>query len=113
MELASTIITALLSSGSVSLIMFFVTRHDQKKAEKKANSSAQARMLLGLGHDELTHVCDKYLKRGYITTAEYDDLNKYLYEPYTALGGNGSVERAMQQIKELPARPTEEGTEHE
>lgn len=113
MDLFSTVITALLSSGSVSLIMFLVNRHDQKKAEKKANSSAQARMLLGLGHDELVHVCDKYLKRGYITTSEYNDLNKYLYEPYTALGGNGSVERAMQQIKELPSTPAEEGAEHE
>lgn len=41
-----------------------------------------------------------YIARGWITTDEYEDLYKYLIEPYRDLGGNGIIEnliRANQQ----------------
>lgn len=104
----STIVTAVISSlgggGIVSLITFFVTRHDKKKEKEEANDTAQSKMLMGLAHDRILHICDGYVKRGYVTTEEYDDLEKYLYIPYTLLGGNGTAERALEKVKELPTR---------
>ena len=47
----------------------------------------------------------KYLKAGWISPSDYDDLYKYLYLPYKKNGGNGSAERLMEQIKELPPYP--------
>ena len=47
----------------------------------------------------------KYLKVGWISPSDYDDLYKYLYLPYKKNGGNGSAERLMEQIKELPPYP--------
>ena len=35
---------------------------------------------------------------------EYEDLIHYLYDPYVELGGNGSAEKVMQEIKKLPMK---------
>lgn len=43
-----------------------------------------------------------YLSRGYITIDEYEDLQKYLYSPYEAFGGNGMAEKVMKEVQELP-----------
>ena len=41
----------------------------------------------------------------YITQSEYENLYKYLYEPYKKMGGNGSAERVMEEVKRLEIRP--------
>ena len=46
----------------------------------------------------------EYLKRGYIYEAEYDKLYNYLYVPYKSLGGNGSAERIIEEVKKLPIK---------
>ena len=66
--------------------------------------NAKSRMILGLGHDRLMFLCEKYIDRGWITDDEYEDLDKYLYQPYKAMGGNGTVERLINEIKLLPIR---------
>ena len=43
-----------------------------------------------------------YLSRGYITIDEYEDLQKYLYIPYSTFGGNGMAEKVMYEVQELP-----------
>ena len=43
-----------------------------------------------------------YLSRGYITIDEYEDLQKYLYSPYSSFGGNGMAEKVMKEVQELP-----------
>ena len=67
--------------------------------EKKG---AKSRMLLGLGHDRLVYLCMRYIERGWISSDEHEDLTKYLYEPYTKMGGNGTVERLMIEVNKLP-----------
>lgn len=78
------------SSGLWALIM--------KRQEKK---DIKSRMLLGLAHDRIMDLGQKYIERGKITYDEYENLEKYLYEPYIEMGGNGSAKRIMEEINKL------------
>jgi hypothetical protein len=97
MELASAIIgivaAVLASSGFWA---FMMSRKDRK--------SSQARMILGLGHDRIIMLCKKYIERGFITADEYENLYNYLFEPYEKMGGNGSAQKLMDEVKHLPIR---------
>lgn len=73
----------------------------QKKSDKK---SALHKMCLGLGHDRIIHLGKQYIDRGYITTDEYENLVKYLYEPYAAMGGNGTAKKIVDEINKLPIK---------
>ena len=70
----------------------------QKKDDKK---SLQSRMLIGLAHDRIVSLGMSYIERGWITKDEYENLRDYLYEPYKALGGNGSAKRIMDGVNRL------------
>lgn len=92
------------------IILYKVQAHDKNKEQKMEDETAEreklnamGNMLLGLGHEKILASCAKFVERGYITAEEYDDLDKYLYQPYRALGGNGSAERAMETVKALPS----------
>ena len=87
------ICSVLASSG---LWAFIQSRLDRK--------DAKSRMILGLGHDRLMFLCSRYIERGWISNDEYEDLTKYLYKPYRDMGGNGTVERMMNEIRNLPIR---------
>ena len=64
--------------------------------------SARDRMLLGLGHAEIFRVAEKYIRRNAITTDEMEDLEKYLFKPYSELGGNGTAQAIVEKCKQLP-----------
>ena len=70
----------------------------QKKDDKK---SLQSQMLIGLAHDRIVALGMSYIERGWITKDEYENLRDYLYEPYKALGGNGSAKRVMEGVNKL------------
>lgn len=74
--------------------------------EKKVRSPRlyQTELLMGLAHDRIMYLGGKYIKRGYISQDEYENLHKYLYLPYKQLGGNGTIERIMDAIDELPIK---------
>ena len=61
-------------------------------------------MIKGLGHSKIMETGMIYINRGWITKDEYEDLYTYLYEPYKALGGNGSAERIMEEVRKLPIK---------
>lgn len=58
--------------------------------------------VMGTKHNELVSACMTYLERGYITPAELDDLDKYIYQPYKNLDGNGTGEKLMADVRALP-----------
>ena len=68
---------------------------------KSTAKSARDRMILGIGHVEITRQGEKYIRRNGITKEEYGDLEKYLYKPYRELGGNGTVETMFEKVKKL------------
>lgn len=88
--LISVLGTVLASAG----FWAFITKMVDKK-------SAKTKMLLGLGHDRILALEMKYIERGKITSSEYENLKKYLYEPYKKMGGNGMVERLIKEVEKL------------
>lgn len=83
--------------GSVGFWTFI-----QHMLERKSNNK---KILLGLTYLAIKVNCNTILERGYVTTEELEDLEKYLYEPYKAQGGNGMAEELMKRVKQLPNRP--------
>jgi hypothetical protein len=73
----------------------------QKKNESK---DTKTQMLLGLAHDRIISLGMEYIKRGYISKDEYENLYEYLYKPYEKMGGNGSAKRIMTEVNKLPIR---------
>ena len=95
------VITALTSSGFVSLILYFLQRRDRQKEKEESIESAQAKMLLGLGHDRILSITDRLVKRGAITLKEKRNL-EYLWKPYSSLHGNGDCEIGYKACQQLP-----------
>lgn len=92
--MANTLITILVTLLASSGFWAFVTMILEKK-------SARSKMLLGLGHDRIIYLGMKYIEKGEITQSEYENLRKYLYEPYKKMGGNGTAERLMEEVNKL------------
>ena len=102
-----TIVISIVSSivGSQGLLYWIMSRKDKKREaqqKKDAAESAETKMLLGLGHDRIIHLCMKYIERGWISSDEHEDLIKYLYEPYVKLNGNGTAKRLVEEVNRLP-----------
>ena len=89
--ITSVLIALISSTGLWSYIANYRNKHD-----------AKTRLLIGLAHDRIIYLGTQYIERGYITSDEYENLNDYLYEPYSAAGGNGSAKRVMEQVRKLP-----------
>lgn len=69
---------------------------------RKKKKSAESRLLMGLAYAEIIRRCDHYIKVGYIDIDEYNELNRYLFEPYSEMGGNGTAQKLMDEVKKLP-----------
>ena len=72
--------------------------------KKSTSKTATTRLLMGLAYDKIAQVGLNHIERGWITKDEYEDFRKYLYEPYSELGGNGVSERIMAEVTALPLR---------
>lgn len=92
------IIGAIFASGGLWAFITAVYNNHSKK------QTALTKLILGLGHRDIVECGKEYIERGYITYDEYEDLVHYLYDPYIELGGNGSAEKIMQEIKKLPMK---------
>ena len=93
-EMTIMLIVAVLGSGGFWAIL--QKRTDAKDVNKK--------MLLGLAHDKLLYLLLKYVERGSVSTDEFENVHKYLYLPYKELGGNGIVEKLMNEVEKLPIK---------
>jgi hypothetical protein len=101
-QLIAAIIASVFGSGG---FWAFITYKVQRK---DAKDSAEAQMLKGLGHDRICHLGSVYVKQGYITKDDYENLHDYLFIPYKKLGGNGTAEKIMSEVEKLPLREKEE-----
>lgn len=98
------VVTALSSSGLWAVVSI-VVQHVMQSWEKKHNKNTAADdMLRGLGHDRIIYLCQKYMERGSISAEEFEDLETYLFIPYQELGGNGTAERLMEEVRKLPIK---------
>ena len=97
------IITSILASSG--LWAYMAKRYEAKlqhKLESDADRVAERAMLVGLAHDRIVSQGMHCIERGFITQDEYENLDVYLFEPYTKLGGNGSAAKIMQEVNKLP-----------
>lgn len=76
-----------------------------KRSERK---SAINQLILGMAHDRVVYMGMKYVQRGWIYKDEYDDYMRYLYNPYSKLGGNGLADKVVKEVNELSFRHREE-----
>nr|DAU01170.1 MAG TPA: holin protein [Caudoviricetes sp.] len=91
------IIAVFASTGLWSFISMLVQRYMERKSD-------YAMMMRGLGHDRICYLGEYYIKRGCITRDEYENLVDYLYIPYKRLGGNGTAEKVINEVKQLPLK---------
>jgi hypothetical protein len=97
-ETLETIIVAIFaSSGFWAFLLAIVNKIVDKR-------SAKNKMLLGLGHDRIIALCEKYINQGWITSEDYENLHDYLYTPYKKMGGNGTAEKLMHDVDKLSIR---------
>ena len=89
--LVTVVVTVLASGGFWSFLQY--------RSERTNNWN---KLTLGLAHDRIVCLSDKYVARGYITRDEYENLHDYLYLPYHACHGNGTGDKAMKQVDALP-----------
>lgn len=95
-QFISTIVVAIFAStGLWTLLNNLITSRREKKSEA-------TKLLLGLGHDRIYELSLSYIKRGSISSDEYDNLVRYLYEPYMKAGGERTAERVIEEVKKLP-----------
>ena len=92
------------SSGFWAFLLSRKEKKERAKEKEEDKKSATNRMLIGLGHDRIINLCIKYIERTWISKDEYEDLMKYLYEPYIELGGNGTAKRLIEEVKKLPIK---------
>lgn len=103
------VIIAIFGSGGFwAFLQTYLTTHSKEREEEDKEMSFQSRMLKGLGHDRIVFLCRKHIERGYISADDFENLNEYLYEPYVALGGNGTAKKLMEDVKKLPSHPPKE-----
>ncbi len=98
---SETITTICLTIFASSGFWGFITAFIQSRGEAK---SATREMLKGLGHDRICELGEKSIAKGYVTRDEYENLHDYLFVPYKKLGGNGTAEKVMNDVKKLPIR---------
>lgn len=96
-ELLPHIITILVAVISSSGFWAYMQRYSQRH-------DAKTDMLVGLAHDRIMSLGREYIEKGYIGQEEYENLKVYLYDPYHKLGGNGSAERVMREVENLPIK---------
>lgn len=91
--LVTVLMTVLASNGFWTLIQY-----------RREGRDKTGKLLRGIAHDRIISLGEKALRQGQITSEEFENLYDYLYLPYKALGGNGSAERIVEQVKKLPIR---------
>lgn len=105
--IVSLVIAVFASTGFWTVINGVLQRRADRKKSASSKHGAITSMLLGLGHDRIYDLCERYIERGYITTSEYDNL-KYLFDPYVALGGNGTGIKLKEAVDKLPVKASHE-----
>lgn len=91
-EFILAIIVAILASNGLWTL---ISRLIDKKSDRD-------KLLMGLAYSEIINRTEKYLERGYLSTDEFNELDRYLYGPYKRRGGNGTAARNMEHVRQLP-----------
>ena len=103
------VLTAVLASGGLwsflskkqEIRFEELERKRKEEAEAEEKNDVKTKLLVGLAHDRLIYLTNKYLEEGWISSENYENLT-YMYEPYIKGDGNGTVKRNMEKVEKLP-----------
>ena len=107
------VLTAVLASGGLwsflskkqEIRFEELERKRKEESEAEEKNDVKTKLLVGLAHDRLIYLTNKYLEEGWISSENYENLT-YMYEPYIQGGGNGTVKRNMEKVEKLPFKPS-------
>ena len=105
MEAYIPVLVALVGSGVWTFLIELIKLRSE-------NTTAEKKMLLGLGHDVLYQRLSHYIEGGFIELAELDNV-EYVFRPYLGLGGNGTIKVLYDEVCKLPHTPPDMGTKKE
>lgn len=110
LQFMTALVTAILASNG---LWTYVTYRTQRKDGRQTDIIRRFELveegLLAVLHDRLYQACRFYLARNdrdnkpWITAEELKNL-EYLYDGYSALGGNGTCKELYERCRELPIR---------
>lgn len=95
--LQTVILAVFASSGFWAFLLGIINKFIETR-------SAKNQMILGLGHDRIISLCEKYIAQGWIASDDFENLHDYLYVPYKKMKGNGTAEKLMHDVEKLPIR---------
>lgn len=98
-ELAVGVIVALVaSSGFWAFVMYRQQKKDSESEDMKAIKDA----LRGILFSDIIEQGEKYIQRNNITLKELEEFERYCFNPYRKLNGNGLAEEIWESLKDLP-----------
>ena len=100
MEHSTEIIIAIIGSGALSTLISSIITLISQRLRKKDNTAEGLQILL---YDRIKHLAKSYIARGWITTEELEDL-MHMHRVYHDLGGNGYLDKLMEQVHRLEVR---------
>lgn len=71
-------------------------------SNRQRTKSSETKLLLGLAYSEIIKRCEWAILKGEIAADSYNELDRYLFQPYKDCGGNGTAEKLMNEVKRLP-----------
>lgn len=92
---------AVISAGSMLLASSGVFSYLLKRHSK---NNAATKLIMALAYFKSYEMAIVYVERGYVTKDELEDFEKYIFQPYKELGGNGVLEKIMNDVMNLPLR---------
>lgn len=92
---------AIISSGAMLLASSGIWSYILKRHSR---SNATTKLIMALAYFKSYEMAFIYVQRGYVTKDELEDFKKYIFDPYKELGGNGILEKIMNDVMSLPLR---------
>lgn len=92
------VVLAIIASGLLSVIVTEVSSHFKEKRRKKSKEVKGIRMCLYVMIKDRGR---SYLKQGYITAEDLEDMIMMHKVYHDDLGGNGYLDQIMTQVKQL------------
>ena len=84
-QAVQTLCTAFLTGGGCSIILYMLQHHDMAQDKRADKIDKIADAVRGIEHTEIIDKGTQYIDRGYITPAEFSEIDANLYRPYKAL----------------------------
>lgn len=71
-------------------------------SSRRKTRTDESKLLMGLAYSEIIRRSEGYIARGWIDANEFNELDRYLFRPYSSMGGNGTAQKLMEEVRKLP-----------